>query len=140
MAESACVLVVDDEPMVRDVLARYLSKGGFEVELAADGQAAMDAFNRRRPDLVLLDLMLPRIEGLAVFRRIRARSSSPVIMLTARGTETDRVVGLEMGADDYVAKPFPPARSLRGSRPSCGEPVTRAPPAGPATATLRATS
>ncbi len=102
-------MVVDDEPMVRDVLARYLSKGGFDVELAADGQAALDAFDRRRPDLVLLDLMLPRVEGLEVFRRIRSRSRSPVIMLTARGTETDRVVGLEMGADDYVAKPFSPS-------------------------------
>ena len=109
MAEAARVLVVDDEAMVRDVLARYLSKGGFEVELAADGQAAIDAFNRRRPDLVLLDLMLPRIEGLEVFRLIRSRTKSPVIMLTARGTETDRVVGLEMGADDYVAKPFSPS-------------------------------
>jgi DNA-binding response OmpR family regulator len=109
MVEGARVLVVDDEPMVRDVLARYLSKGGFDVELAADGQAAIDAFNRRRPDLVLLDLMLPRIEGLEVFRLIRSRTQSPVIMLTARGAETDRVVGLEMGADDYVAKPFSPS-------------------------------
>ncbi len=109
MEEGARVLVVDDEPMVRDVLARYLSKGGFDVELAADGQAAIDAFNRRRPDLVLLDLMLPRIEGLEVFRLIRSRTKSPVIMLTARGSETDRVVGLEMGADDYVAKPFSPS-------------------------------
>ena len=109
MADGARVLVVDDEPMVRDVLARYLSKGGFEVELAADGQAAIDAFNREEPDLVLLDLMLPKIEGLEVFRLIRSRADSPVIMLTARGAETDRVVGLEMGADDYVAKPFSPA-------------------------------
>ena len=109
MSAGARVLVVDDEPMVRDVLARYLSRGGFEVELAADGQAAIDAFNRRAPDLVLLDLMLPKIEGLEVFRLIRSRTRSPVIMLTARGSETDRIVGLEMGADDYVAKPFSPS-------------------------------
>ena len=109
MASPARVLVVDDEPMVRDVLARYLSRGGFEVDVAADGVAAIEAFDRRNPDLVLLDLMLPRIEGLEVFRRIRSRAPAPVIMLTARGAETERVVGLEMGADDYVAKPFSPS-------------------------------
>lgn len=109
MSEAACVLVVDDEPMVRDVLSRYLSRGGYEVETAADGPGALTAFSERHPDLVLLDLMLPGLDGLEVFRRIRARSSSPVIMLTARGEETDRVVGLEMGADDYVAKPFSPS-------------------------------
>lgn len=109
MSETARVLVVDDEPMVRDVLSRYLSRGGYEVETAADGAAALDAFAERRPDLILLDLMLPGIDGLEVFRRIRARSPNPVIMLTARGEETDRIVGLEMGADDYVAKPFSPS-------------------------------
>jgi len=109
MAPPARVLVVDDEPMVRDVLARYLSRSGFEVDVAADGMAAIEAFDRRNPDLVLLDLMLPRIEGLEVFRRIRSRAPAPVIMLTARGAETERVVGLEMGADDYVAKPFSPS-------------------------------
>jgi DNA-binding response OmpR family regulator len=109
MAPEARVLVVDDEPMVRDVLARYLSKDGFEVDLAADGAAALESFDRRTPDLVVLDLMLPKIDGLEVFRRIRARAPSPVIMLTARGAETDRIVGLEMGADDYVAKPFSPS-------------------------------
>lgn len=102
------MLVVDDEPIVRDVLARYLRRDGFEVETAADGQAALNAVAARRPDLVVLDLMLPRIDGLEVFRRIRARDEVAVIMLTAKGTETDRVVGLELGADDYVAKPFSP--------------------------------
>ena len=104
----ATVLVVDDEPIVRDVLARYLRRDGFDVETAADGQEALNAVAARRPDLIVLDLMLPRIDGLEVFRRIRARDEVAVIMLTARGTETDRVVGLELGADDYVAKPFSP--------------------------------
>lgn len=102
------VLVVDDEPMVRDVLARYLAKEGFAVDTAEDGEAALEAYDRTSPDLVLLDLMLPRIDGLEVFRRIRERGPAAVIMLTAKGEETDRVVGLELGADDYVTKPFSP--------------------------------
>jgi DNA-binding response OmpR family regulator len=102
------VLVVDDEPMVRDVLERYLRLEGFEVATAGDGQQALERFAEDRPHLVLLDLMLPRIDGLEVFRRMRAASTTPVIMLTARGEETDRVVGLELGADDYVTKPFSP--------------------------------
>jgi two-component system response regulator ResD len=107
MGSGACVLVVDDEPMVREVLSRYLERDGFDVETAADGDAALSAFEARAPDLVLLDLMLPRIDGFEVFRRMRAsRPSSPVIMLTARGDVTDRIIGLEIGADDYVAKPF----------------------------------
>jgi DNA-binding response OmpR family regulator len=109
MEASSRVLVVDDEPMVRDVLSRYLERGGFEVEAVADGERALVAFDARRPDLVLLDLMLPRIDGFEVFRQIRARASSPVIMITARGQTTDRIVGLEIGADDYVSKPFSPA-------------------------------
>ena len=102
------VLVVDDEPMVREVLARYLEQEGFAVSIAEDGEAALTAFHEDHPDLVLLDLMLPRIDGLEVFRRMREGSTTPVIMLTARGEETDRVVGLELGADDYVTKPFSP--------------------------------
>ena len=108
MAAEARVLVVDDEPIVREVLSRYLSREGFEVETAADGKTALDAFDATRPELIVLDLMLPEIDGLEVFRRVRARSGAAVIMLTARGEETDRVVGLELGADDYVAKPFSP--------------------------------
>jgi len=102
------VLVVDDEPIVRDVLTRYLSKGGFQVDSAKDGEGALDAFASNRPDLVLLDLMLPGVDGIEVFTRIRADHDTPVIMLTAKGEETDRVVGLEIGADDYIAKPFSP--------------------------------
>jgi len=102
------VLVVDDEPMVRDVLARYLAREGFAVEVAADGVEALDRYGATDPDLVLLDLMLPKLDGLEVFRRMREVSATPVIMLTARGEETDRIVGLDLGADDYVAKPFSP--------------------------------
>jgi two-component system response regulator ResD len=109
MPAQARVLVVDDEPMVREVLSRYLERDGFEVESAADGELALRAFEARRPDLVLLDLMLPRVDGFEVFRRIRERGESPVIMITARGDVTDRIVGLETGADDYVSKPFSPA-------------------------------
>jgi DNA-binding response OmpR family regulator len=102
------VLVVDDEPMVRDVLARYLAKDGFDVRLARDGAQALDRFSEEPPDIVVLDLMLPVIDGLEVFRRIRAGARTPIIMLTAKGEETDRIVGLELGADDYVTKPFSP--------------------------------
>ncbi len=108
MAGRATVLVVDDEPIVRDVLSRYLAKSGFAVELAEDGEEALARYESAQPDLVLLDLMLPRIDGLEVFTRIRSRATTPIIMLTARGAETDRVVGLEIGADDYVTKPFSP--------------------------------
>lgn len=105
------VLVVDDDPIVREVLQRYLLREGFQVTAAADGAAALDAVHASGPDLVLLDLMLPRIDGLEVFRRLRADAQTErtaVIMLTAKGGETDRIVGLESGADDYVSKPFSP--------------------------------
>lgn len=102
------VLLVDDEPMVREVLARYLEQDGFRVDPVEDGERAIEAFANERPDLVLLDLMLPRVDGLEVFRRLRQKGGTPVIMLTARGEETDRIVGLELGADDYIAKPFSP--------------------------------
>ena len=102
------VLVVDDEPIVRDVLERYLVRDGFEVTSACDGEEALAAFATSDPDLVVLDLMLPQVDGIEVFNRIRKRSNTPVIMLTARGHEADRIVGLEIGADDYVTKPFSP--------------------------------
>jgi two-component system response regulator ResD len=100
--------VVDDEPMVRDVLTRYLEADGFAVRGAADGASALEAFAEHDPDIVVLDLMLPEVDGYEVFRRIRANAETPVIMLTARGDETDRIVGLDLGADDYIAKPFSP--------------------------------
>ena len=102
------VLIVDDESIVRDVLGRYLEKEGFRVDSAADGEAAIELAARSRPDIVLLDLMLPKVDGLEVFRRIREMADIPVVMITAKGEEVDRVVGLELGADDYVTKPFSP--------------------------------
>ncbi len=102
------VLVVDDEPMVREVVAAYLQREGFRVTEAADGAAALDRLAAGLPDLVVLDLMLPHVDGYEVMRRLRRRSDVPVILLTARAEEPDRVLGLELGADDYVVKPFSP--------------------------------
>ncbi len=102
------VLVVDDEPMVREVVAAYLQREGFRVAEAADGAAALDQLAAGLPDLVVLDLMLPHIDGYEVMRRLRRTSDVPVILLTARTEEPDRVLGLELGADDYVVKPFSP--------------------------------
>ncbi|GGM35093.1 response regulator transcription factor [Dactylosporangium sucinum] len=103
------VLVVDDDPTVSDVVRRYLERAGFAVRLAGDGQGALDAYAAQRPDLLVLDLMLPGIDGLEVCRRLRQQDRDlPIIMLTALGEESDRVLGLEIGADDYVTKPFSP--------------------------------
>ena len=102
------VLVVDDEPIVREVVATYLRREGYRTLEAADGLSARDLIERNPPELVVLDLMLPGMDGLELCRWIRARSEVPVIMLTARGEEADRIVGLDLGADDYVTKPFSP--------------------------------
>jgi two-component system response regulator ResD len=102
------VLVVEDDPTVSEVVQGYLHRAGFEVDHAADGLRALEIAEHRVPDLVILDLMLPGVDGLEVCRRLRARSPVPIIMLTALGEESDRVVGLEVGADDYVTKPFSP--------------------------------
>jgi DNA-binding response OmpR family regulator len=104
----ATVLVVDDEPIVRDVVVRYLQRDGFQTLVAADGDTARELIERSQPQLVVLDVMLPGTDGLALCRWIRSRGDLPVIMLTARGEEADRIVGLELGADDYVTKPFSP--------------------------------
>jgi DNA-binding response OmpR family regulator len=102
------VLVVDDEPIVREVVVRYLEREGYRTLEAGDGDAARDTIERAGADLVVLDVMLPGTDGLELCRWIRARSELPVIMLTARGEEADRIVGLELGADDYMTKPFSP--------------------------------
>ncbi len=102
------VLVVDDEPIVREVVVRYLEREGYDTLEAGDGDTARELLERENPGLVVLDLMLPGTDGLALCRWIRARSDLPVIMLTALGEEADRIVGLEVGADDYVTKPFSP--------------------------------
>jgi len=111
----ASLLLVDDEPTITDVLSRYLQRAGYETRIAADGEEAVALATQRRPDLMLLDLMLPGIDGLEVMRRLRGTMNGggqpplPIILLTARGEESDRVVGLRLGADDYVVKPFSPA-------------------------------
>ncbi len=100
------ILLVDDEPLITDSLTYSLKREGFQVEIAADGISALKAIETHKPDLIVLDLMLPDISGFEVCRRLRTTSSTPVIMLTAKGEEIDRVLGLEVGADDYLAKPF----------------------------------
>lgn len=102
------ILVVEDDPTVSDVLTRYLERDGYTVEAVGDGEAALAAARRHLPDLVILDIMLPRLDGFEVCRQLRARAPVPIIMLTARGEESDRIMGLDLGADDYVSKPFSP--------------------------------
>jgi DNA-binding response OmpR family regulator len=104
------VLVVDDEPTIAEVVARYLERAGYRTRVASDGVQAIESAATHRPDLVVLDLMLPRLDGLEVMRRLREqdRERIAVILLTAKGEESDRVIGLRLGADDYVVKPFSP--------------------------------
>jgi DNA-binding response OmpR family regulator len=102
------ILVVDDEPTISEVVSIYLKRVGYRVVVAHDGQAALEALEKQSPDLVVLDLMLPKVDGLEITRWLRARGDTPIIMLTSRREETDRILGLEMGADDYVVKPFSP--------------------------------
>lgn len=102
----ARILVVDDEPPIVDMLVYNLQRANYEVVVARDGEEALAAARRHKPDLVILDLMLPRLDGLEVCRALRREQEVPIIMLTARDSEVDRVVGLELGADDYVVKPF----------------------------------
>jgi two-component system, OmpR family, response regulator ResD len=138
MARSAAshgsILVVDDEPTIAEVVARYLDRAGYETRTARDGPSAVAAALARRPDLIVLDIMLPGFDGLEVMRRTREslEGGVPVILLTAKGEESDRVVGLRLGADDYVVKPFSPAELvarvdavLRRTRPAEGaaEPI-----------------
>jgi two-component system alkaline phosphatase synthesis response regulator PhoP len=102
------ILVVDDEPQIVKVLRGYLEQAGFRVVTANDGSMAMAQYKHEKPDLVLLDLSLPTLDGLDVARRLRSLSNVPIIMVTARVEETDRLIGLELGADDYIVKPFSP--------------------------------
>jgi DNA-binding response OmpR family regulator len=106
MVTMTTVLVVDDEPIVRDVVVRYLRREGFDTLEAADGDSARELIDSGSPQLVVLDVLLPGTDGLSLCRWIRSRGDLPVIMLTARGEPADRIVGLELGADDYVSKPF----------------------------------
>jgi two-component system phosphate regulon response regulator OmpR len=106
------ILVVDDDPGMRSLLEAYLGDSGFSVETAMDGAAMWRALERGMPDAIVLDLMMPGEDGLSLARRLRGQSNVPILMLSARGEEVDRVVGLEMGADDYLAKPFSPRELL----------------------------
>ena len=110
-AHRGTVLVVDDEPTIGEVVCRYLQRAGYETHVALDGIEAVEAAAARDPDLIVLDLMLPGLDGLEAMRRIRANGSrrTAIILLTARGEESDRVIGLRLGADDYIVKPFSPA-------------------------------
>src|SRR5829696_7672112 len=102
------ILVVDDDRKTVDLLRLYLEKDGYQVLAAHDGRQALDLTRQRRPDLIVLDLMLPSVDGLDVCRILRAESATPIIMLTARTTEDDKLLGLDLGADDYITKPFSP--------------------------------
>ncbi len=103
------ILVVDDEPTITDVVSRYLQRAGYATQVAADGPNALRIAGERPPDLVVLDVMLPGMDGLEVMRQLREREGVSVILLTAKGEHADRIIGLRLGADDYVAKPFSPA-------------------------------
>src|SRR5205814_1734213 len=131
LSPSARILVVDDDPTISDVVGRYLRRAGYDVTLVDDGIAAVEWAEQHAADLVVLDIMLPGLDGLAVCRRLRQRGFVPVILLTALGAETDRIMGLEVGADDYVTKPFSPrelvlrvASVLRRARLSPEPPMT----------------
>ena len=102
------VLVVEDEPQIAEILEGYLRSSGYRTERAADGERALSIFRSAHPDLILLDVMLPRLGGLEVLKTVRAESTTPIIMLTARTEELDKLLALELGADDYVTKPFRP--------------------------------
>ncbi len=104
----ARILVVEDEPSIGEVVSLYLRRAGYQVTVVEDGRAALESLASQLPDLVVLDLMLPKVDGLEVTRWLRERGDTPIIMLTARREERDRIAGLEMGADDYVVKPFSP--------------------------------
>ncbi len=105
---SARILIVDDEPSILDIVSAYLQPEGYEVFTAADGSAALDLARRHKPDLVVLDIMLPEMDGIEVLSRLRRESDVYVILLTAKAEETDKIVGLSVGADDYLTKPFSP--------------------------------
>ena len=132
----AKILVVDDEPNIREVVGLYLRRDGHEVIAASDGDEALRLHRQQQPDLVVLDLMLPRVGGIEVCRRIQAERRTPLIMLTARGEEEDRIIGLGVGADDYVVKPFSPrelaARVRRRAAARAGRAGTRYVAAGAA--------
>jgi DNA-binding response OmpR family regulator len=124
------ILVVDDEPIVTEVVEKYLQREGFRVTVVRDGPAALAAAEAESPDLIVLDLMLPGLYGLEVCRRVRASSHVPIIMLTAKDEESDKILGLGLGADDYVAKPFSPRELVARIQAVLRRAATRPPPPG----------
>ena len=116
------VLIADDDAQIRELLELYLVKEGFAVEQAADGAEAILKAQQLKPDLIILDIMMPVLDGMEVCRQVRKFSRVPVIMLTARVEDEDRIMGLELGADDYVAKPFNPRELIARARRCCGGP------------------
>jgi DNA-binding response OmpR family regulator len=132
------ILIVEDDPDIAELVARYLDKAGFTTERAASGRDAMHVISQRPPELVVLDLMLPHMDGLEVCRLLRSHDATvamPIIMLTARGEESERIVGLELGADDYLAKPFSPnelVARVRALLRRAQRPAANASPSGPA--------
>lgn len=130
---SPTILVVDDEQSISEVVSLYLTRSGYEVKVVHDGKAALHALTQQKPDLVILDLMLPGLDGWEITRRLRAEGNTPIIMLTARKEEADRILGLEMGADDYVVKPFSPqelvSRVRAVLRRAQGQTTAASPPA-----------
>lgn len=130
---SRTVLVVDDEPEIARLLRSYLERDGYRVVTASNGEEALYAARREKPDLVILDILMPKMDGLEFTRRVRREQDVPIIMLTARAEETDRIVGLEMGADDYVTKPFSPREVVARVRAV----LRRAQPAPEAPSVLR---
>ena len=122
------ILVVDDEANIRELARAYLEKNGYRVLVAVNGQQALDTIRQQSPDLVVLDLMLPGIDGWEVCRRVRASSSLPILMLTARDDDVDKIVGLEMGADDYLTKPFNPRELVARVRAILRRAAAAAPP------------
>ena len=116
------ILVVDDDKNICELLRLYLVKEGYNVTMVHDGGAALAEFDKLHPDLVLLDVMMPVMDGWEVCRKLRAKDNTPIIMLTAKGETYDKVLGLELGADDYIVKPLTPRRSRPASRPCCAAP------------------
>lgn len=137
MALGRRILLVDDEPQIVEVLEKYLSDDGFNVLRAQDGEAALEVFRSERPDLVILDLKLPKMSGIDIFHRMRAQAPTPILMLTSRTDEVDRILGLELGADDYISKPFSPREVVARvktvlRRLAQGHPGPDSPPTEPA--------
>jgi DNA-binding response OmpR family regulator len=135
--ENKTILVVDDEPNIVEVVSAYLKHEHFEVVTAADGETALRKVAEHDPDLIVLDVMLPRLDGLEVCRRVRAAGNTPIIMLTARGDETDKLVGLGIGADDYLTKPFSPRELVARIKAVLRRASASAPSEPGADATLR---